>query len=573
MHPSLLLTTALASAWSLDLSTTVKPDGSYDVFMDGVHWLASPADVAPVVAGNTLKILRHLNTTGTEAGLGKYHGNAVEWGTETEQGSGEFDTLVITEILTFGGSVVFRQRWPQGLQNTSITCGEQPVSKSQNLEIHGFPQFSMVAQTESMQLNAVSFGGNQISTTAVIPWSADHKQQQSDPCGKPGQCCSPNATVAVTSISRSRDNPQRPNGERNGYAYQESALPNGPLSSAPAPPVCASAVVENNTDYKGNDLICYSPVKSIAACCELCAVNSNCIAISFGAWRPTGILTCFLKTSAQHKTTRPGHQSLVIPGKQLPTPPPTPPAPTPFLDAGSGLPLLLFNKSLHSLVVSPITNFFTAVHTTRHCDAGSTATTATTTGPPNQCMRAGIKCSVRSLPANFTHDTILHAGVGLQSTMLSWGDILLARGGKTRVDPYKDLVLSNVGYWTDHGAAYYGSHRGFNNSEDALKAVQVDAKQRGVPLNYYQWDDWWFSQAKGGDAGGLVDWQPRADVFPSGLTNWMNAPLSLYMATYSSKNIYINTTRNYSWAIDSANSQALPTSADFYRDLFLNGTK
>jgi hypothetical protein len=403
-----LITTALVfhSVRALDVSAAVHPNGSYDVLMDGVRWLSSPADVAPMMDGNKLKLIRQFSTTGTEAGLGVYHGDAIEWGGDAP--------VLVTEILDFGGSVpvlVFRQRWPQGIQNTTSICGNQPVSKSQNIAIHGFPMLSVGGQTASMPLNALSFGGNQISTTAVIPWTVHHKQRAGQ-CGAPGHCCPPNATHTI-SISRSR---------RDGIVptlqpFSES--PNG---------VCASAVMENNTDFGGNDLICYSHITSLSACCERCAANHNCTAISYGLWEPTGVMTCFLKTKAQHKAHRQGHQSLVIPGRELPTPPPSPPAPTPFLDAGSGLPLVLFNKSLHALVLSPINNFFTAVHTTRA-----------------NVMRAGIKCSVRSLPANFSHDTILYAGRGLQGTMVDWGSILLERGGKHRVDPYEDLVLSNVG--------------------------------------------------------------------------------------------------------------------------------
>ena len=90
------------------------------------------------------------------------------------------------------------------------------------------------------------------------------------------------------------------------------------------------------------------------------------------------------------------------------------------------------------------------------------------------------------------------------------------------------------------GAYYYhySATDGWPTPEDALKAVKEDTDARGIPVRYAQWDDWWYSQ-KGGDVGGLLEWQPRKAVFPSGLTDWL-APwkTSLYVAMYSPGNIF-----------------------------------
>ena len=55
------------------------------------------------------------------------------------------------------------------------------------------------------------------------------------------------------------------------------------------------------------------------------------------------------------------------------------------------------------------------------------------------------------LPAGHTAATVLHAGGGITSTMLSWGGTLLRRSGK-RADAWKeDFSLSYLGYTTDNG--------------------------------------------------------------------------------------------------------------------------
>lgn len=44
-------------------------------------------------------------------------------------------------------------------------------------------------------------------------------------------------------------------------------------------------------------------------------------------------------------------------------------------------------------------------------------------------------------------------------------------------------------------------------------------------------------------AGGVTDWWPMPDVFPSGMTDWLGLPLSLYSSSYSGDNIYNSTAR------------------------------
>jgi hypothetical protein len=99
----------------------------------------------------------------------------------------------------------------------------------------------------------------------------------------------------------------------------------------------------------------------------------------------------------------------------------------------------------------------------------------------------------------FLHETVLYAGVGVSRTLRGWGDRLLLRGGKQRVEPYSqgDFVLSHLGFWTDHGAYYYHNHDNYSSAEAAMKEVVRLAHAQGVPLRYAQFDDWWFQQDGG----------------------------------------------------------------------------
>merc|ERR1719397_1535530 len=203
-------------------------------------------------------------------------------------------------------------------------------------------------------------------------------------------------------------------------------------------------------------------------------------------------------------------------------------------------------------MMSPNTNFFVALHSSK------------TLG----LFEAGVKASVRSIPNNFSHDTVIFsARGGINATLVAWGDMLLKRGEKQRVDPYSDFVLSHLGHWNDAGAFYYHNKSPFTTYEEALLAIKADAKARNIPFRYSQWDDWWAYQE--GDWPGLTRWWPRPDAFPSGLTGWLGLPLSLYAPGYSADNVYRD---SYNWVLDSK-KHAIPVDKNFYRDIFRNGTK
>jgi hypothetical protein len=164
----------------------------------------------------------------------------------------------------------------------------------------------------------------------------------------------------------------------------------------------------------------------------------------------------------------------------------------------------------------------------------------------------------------------LVAGDGINHTMMDWGDVLLAVSGKQRTDPYSDFVLAHLGYWTDNGAYYYmGVHTNYSNSEEALKAVKSDLAKRRIPIRCMQWDDWWMESK--GDRPGITSWTPKMSVFPSGFTDWLDMPLSLYAPMYSSENDW---TDRYHFKKDpNGNPTAIPLDPAFYPDLFHNGTK
>eukprot|EP01064_Diplonema_japonicum_P023541 TRINITY_DN33977_c0_g1_i1.p1 TRINITY_DN33977_c0_g1~~TRINITY_DN33977_c0_g1_i1.p1 ORF type:complete len:756 (+),score=94.55 TRINITY_DN33977_c0_g1_i1:52-2319(+) len=220
-----------------------------------------------------------------------------------------------------------------------------------------------------------------------------------------------------------------------------------------------------------------------------------------------------------------------------------------------GSPLCFYNESASAMTLGPYDHFMTSIHSNRQ---------------NGQVFTAGTLSTIRKIPQNFTHDTLLLIGNGVKESMALYGEALLKRTGKPRLNAYSDFILSHLGFWTDHGSFYYGTHEGYQNMEDAILGVKSVAKANNIPIQYFQWDDWWFWQG-GGDTGGMIQWEPKPEVFPSGFTNWTGTPLSLYVDEYNVNTIYRHAPYNYSFLVSATNS--LPVDKQFYDDLFANGTK
>jgi hypothetical protein len=103
------------------------------------------------------------------------------------------------------------------------------------------------------------------------------------------------------------------------------------------------------------------------------------------------------------------------------------------------MPLVLYDRSLRAVAVSPSTNYFNAIHDT-----------ATSGG---SVLAAGVMASIWTLPPGFSHTTLVVGGQGINATMTRLGAAVLKEAGKTPVNPLNEsFVLSHLGYWVDNGA-------------------------------------------------------------------------------------------------------------------------
>jgi hypothetical protein len=195
-------------------------------------------------------------------------------------------------------------------------------------------------------------------------------------------------------------------------------------------------------------------------------------------------------------------------------------APRSFGLEQTGTPWLLFDDRLRAVVLSPAANQMIA----RMRGDGVTQ------------IASGLNEGVTDLPADFTHQTMMAFGVGVNATWDIWGSALTDLQGKQRPSNDADIGLRYLGYWTDNGAAYWYNYEKKLGYAGTLKALVQRYREQGIPLRYLQLDSWWYSKTlrgPGGESlepknpelpaeewnryGGLLKYEAHPGVFPDGL--------------------------------------------------------
>jgi hypothetical protein len=211
----------------------------------------------------------------------------------------------------------------------------------------------------------------------------------------------------------------------------------------------------------------------------------------------------------------------------------------------SGVPLISFNDQLQTIVLSPLNHFANAVQLK-----------AEKFGDDLACGLHGL---IDTLPEGFNQEYILYAGLGVNQTVFDWGTQLLKLGGKSRTAQDSDRAANYLGYWTNNGAFYYYNTEPGKNYETTMLDVVQHLKSERIPVGYLQLDSWWYR--KGKDEGDAL-WEPRADVFPSGmkaLHERSGLPLSTHNRYWSAENSYRD---KYKFVCDK--DGAVPDSYDFW---------
>ncbi|MGN6371251.1 MAG: hypothetical protein ACTHN5_23605, partial [Phycisphaerae bacterium] len=188
-------------------------------------------------------------------------------------------------------------------------------------------------------------------------------------------------------------------------------------------------------------------------------------------------------------------------------------------------PYILFDNNANTAVLSPASNFLIArMHGTLEM-GGSLA--------------SDLNLNLHNLPANFSHQTLLTLGSGIQNTLLAWGNALSAHLHAPRPTNEADPLLRYLGYWTDNGAFYYYNYDLQKGYTPTLEALADHYRDKHIPLHYLQLDSWWYPKSltdfkgKRGQTknprlpesswnryGGTLEYTAHPDLFPHGLAAW-----------------------------------------------------
>jgi hypothetical protein len=168
-------------------------------------------------------------------------------------------------------------------------------------------------------------------------------------------------------------------------------------------------------------------------------------------------------------------------------------------------PVVMYTDGLQTLTMSPLDHFMSAMQV-----------------PVKGEWRCGFGGLIEKVPAGTVTMTLLVGGEGVNAGFMRWGRLIQAWHNHQPADPYADVALSRLGYWTDNGAYYYYRTEPGMNYEETLLAVKAYADEARIPYGYFQLDSWWYPKAAIADRssknrGGALLWEPIPEMFPTGL--------------------------------------------------------
>lgn len=254
---------------------------------------------------------------------------------------------------------------------------------------------------------------------------------------------------------------------------------------------------------------------------------------------------------------------------------------------GAGMPLVLHDEGLNTLVVSPLDDFFTACQVASHQMGGA--------------LTFGMQGTLTSAPAGHEHLTLLVAGEGVGATMLRWGELLrrAAGGGKERSMQWTrsgDAGLRTLSYYTDNGAYYYyhtvngscccpkcksknnpATPQGATGYAATLDAIAARLQDLRVPVGVLQLDSWWYYK---GSNDGVKLWEPMPSTLGGSAVHdppsaWWPVPNGWALVThsrwYEADNEYVTGDApgsNTSWRWIKDKGISISTDVAFFRHIF-----
>ncbi|HEX3627256.1 MAG TPA: hypothetical protein VH280_17755 [Verrucomicrobiae bacterium] len=177
-------------------------------------------------------------------------------------------------------------------------------------------------------------------------------------------------------------------------------------------------------------------------------------------------------------------------------------APPKFVATDISTPWLLFDDQANAFVVSPASHFMVA----------------SMSGDGEREVASGFNPAVQHLPANFTQQTVVAFGHGINRTWDLWGSSLRDLFPAKRPSNDADPVLKYLGYWTDNGSTYYYNYNTNLGYAGTLKTLVASLRREEIPIHYLQLDSWWYDKSTMGPDG-VPGKERKSDKLPDGQWN------------------------------------------------------
>ena len=139
-------------------------------------------------------------------------------------------------------------------------------------------------------------------------------------------------------------------------------------------------------------------------------------------------------------------------------------------------------------------------------------------------IRWGWHGDLDEVPAGFSSSLAVLAGDSPRRLLDRWASLLDVA---PRLPVDHDTLGRSVSYWTDNGAAYWYRTEPPRTVTETLTEAVASVEQAGIPVGAVQLDSWFYphESTRPFDTdewvvppSGLVDWAPRADILPEGIT-------------------------------------------------------
>ena len=130
---------------------------------------------------------------------------------------------------------------------------------------------------------------------------------------------------------------------------------------------------------------------------------------------------------------------------------------------------------------------------------------------PDRGVNSRIVETIQTLPAGFSHSTLIVFGKGMNETFASWVmrcSLYLA----SNLPQSAEHNFSKLGYWTDNGAITSTSSNRYSVTPEHCWPSETNSKL-GIPLGYMQLDSWWYPKGEDGRWDAKGNTVPLANTF------------------------------------------------------------